>query len=30
MKLLIPKKENLIPLKFEYIDSTIDQYYRPF
>lgn len=30
MKLLIPKKENLIPLKYEYIDSTIDQYYRPF
>ena len=30
MKLLLPKKEDLIPLKFEYIDSTIDQYYRPF
>src|SRR5579859_4074294 len=30
MKLVIPKKENLIPLKYEYIDSTIDQYYRPF
>lgn len=30
MKLLIPKKGNLIPLKFKYIDSTIDQYYRPF
>ncbi len=29
MKLRIPKKENLIPLKYEYIDSTIDQYYRP-
>ena len=29
MKLLIPKKENLIPLNYEYIDSTIDQYYRP-
>lgn len=30
MKLSIPKKTNLIPLKFGYIDSTIDQYYRPF
>ena len=30
MKLLIPKQENLIPLNYEYIDSTIDQYYRPF
>ncbi|OGH32481.1 MAG: hypothetical protein A2953_02845 [Candidatus Levybacteria bacterium RIFCSPLOWO2_01_FULL_36_54] len=30
MKLLIPKKENLTPLNYEYIDSTIDQYYRPF
>lgn len=30
MKLRIPKKENLIPLNFEYIDSTIDQYYRPY
>lgn len=29
MKLLIPKKENLIPLKYTYIDYTIDQYYRP-
>ncbi|MEK7572831.1 MAG: class I SAM-dependent methyltransferase [Patescibacteria group bacterium] len=29
MKLLIPKKENLIRLNYEYIDSTIDQYYRP-
>lgn len=29
MKILIPKKENLIPLDYEYIDSTIDQYYRP-
>ena len=29
MKLSIPKKENLIPLKYTYIDSTIDQYYRP-
>lgn len=29
MKLLIPKRENLIPLKYTYIDSTIDQYYRP-
>lgn len=25
----IPKKSNLKELKFEYIDSTIDQYYRP-
>ncbi len=30
MKLSIPKKENLVPLKYTYIDSTIDQYYRPF
>jgi ubiquinone/menaquinone biosynthesis C-methylase UbiE len=30
MKLLLTKKENLIPLNFEYIDNTIDQYYRPF
>jgi len=30
MKLFIPKQENLIPLNYEYIDSTIDQYYRPF
>lgn len=29
MKIIIPKKENLIPLNYEYIDSTIDQYYRP-
>lgn len=29
MKVIIPKKENLIPLNYEYIDSTIDQYYRP-
>jgi len=29
MKLLIPQKKNLIPLNYEYIDSTIDQYYRP-
>ena len=29
MNIVIPKKENLIPLEFEYIDSTIDQYYRP-
>lgn len=29
MKLLVPKKENLTPLGYEYIDSTIDQYYRP-
>lgn len=29
MKLKITKKENLIPLKYEYIDSTIAQYYRP-
>src|SRR3989344_1948724 len=29
MKLSIPKKENLTPLKYSYIDSTIDQYYRP-
>ncbi len=25
----IPKKENLIPLDYEYIDRTIDQYYSP-
>jgi len=30
MKLIIPKKENLTPLKYEYIDRTIDQYYSPF
>lgn len=29
MKLIIPSREALIPLKYEYIDSTIDQYYRP-
>lgn len=29
MKFLIPKKENLIPLDYEYIDRTIDQYYSP-
>lgn len=29
MKLRIPKKINLIPINYEYIDSTIDQYYRP-
>ncbi|MEK9178439.1 MAG: class I SAM-dependent methyltransferase [Patescibacteria group bacterium] len=29
MKLRIPQKHNLIPLKYGYIDSTIDQYYRP-
>jgi len=29
IKLVLPKKENLMPLKYEYIDSTIDQYYRP-
>ncbi len=29
MKLRIPQKKNLIPLNYEYIDSTIDQYYRP-
>lgn len=29
MKLQIPNKQNLIPLEFEYIDRTIDQYYRP-
>ena len=28
-RLIIPKKENLMALKYEYIDSTIDQYYRP-
>lgn len=30
MKLKIPEKKNLIPLKHTYIDYTIDQYYRPF
>src|SRR3989344_3126630 len=29
VKLLIPKKENLASIPFEYLDSTIDQYYRP-
>lgn len=29
MKLVIPSKKNLLPLHFEYIDRTIDQYYRP-
>lgn len=29
MKLVIPKKDNIVPLNYEYIDSTIDQYYRP-
>lgn len=29
MKLLIPAKKDVIPLNYEYIDSTIDQYYRP-
>ncbi|OGZ28578.1 MAG: hypothetical protein A2427_00835 [Candidatus Nealsonbacteria bacterium RIFOXYC1_FULL_40_7] len=29
MKLRIPNKGNLQPLNFEYIDETIDQYYRP-
>lgn len=29
MMFLIPKKENLIPLDYEYIDRTIDQYYSP-
>ena len=29
MKLQIPNKRNLISLNFEYIDRTIDQYYRP-
>lgn len=29
MKLIIPNKDHLIPLEFEYIDQTIDQYYRP-
>lgn len=28
MNLKIPKRENLEPLKYEYIDRTIDQYYR--
>lgn len=30
MQLIILKKENLIPLEYEYIDRTIDQYYSPF
>lgn len=29
MNLQIPNKKNLLPLTFEYIDQTIDQYYRP-
>ena len=29
MKLRLPSKKNLLPLHFEYIDRTIDQYYRP-
>jgi len=29
VKLIIPKKENLIPIPFEYLDDTVDQYYRP-
>jgi ubiquinone/menaquinone biosynthesis C-methylase UbiE len=29
MNVQIPAKKNLIPLNFEYIDDTIDQYYRP-
>ncbi len=29
MKLVLPRKEHLTALKFDYIDSTIDQYYRP-
>ncbi|TSC66412.1 MAG: SAM-dependent methyltransferase, ubiE/COQ5 family [Candidatus Berkelbacteria bacterium Gr01-1014_85] len=29
MKLILPRKEHLTALKYEYIDSTIDQYYRP-
>ncbi len=29
MKLVLPRKEHLVALKYEYIDSTIDQYYRP-
>ncbi len=29
MKLILPRKEHLSALKYEYIDSTIDQYYRP-
>lgn len=29
VKFILPKKETVIPLKYEYIDSTIDQYYRP-
>ena len=29
MKFIIPKKENLIALNYEYIDRTIDQYYSP-
>lgn len=28
-KFTIPNKSNLTDLKFDYIDSTIDQYYRP-
>lgn len=29
MELRIPDKKNLLPLDFEYIDDTVDQYYRP-
>lgn len=29
MKLVLPRKDHLVALKYEYIDSTIDQYYRP-
>ncbi len=29
VKLVIPPKENLKNLNYDYIDSTIDQYYRP-
>lgn len=29
MELRIPDKKNLLPLNFEYIDDTVDQYYRP-
>ena len=29
MTVRIPAKKNLIPLNFEYVDDTIDQYYRP-
>lgn len=29
MKIEIPKKENIKKLNFEYLDRTIDQYYRP-